>query len=110
MSVLGGRRTLGPINTEMGGDPNPSGSAGGGGSTTIENNVDGYMIKATGQSDKISGVEEFQFDGAALKAQADLQVSGSGNNLFIQGSDSEGNLNRMFRIEVSGGIFKAVPI
>ena len=109
MSVLGGRRTLGPIISEMGGDPNPS-SGGGGGSITIENNVDGYMIKATGQSDKITGVEEFQFDGAALKAQADLQISGSGHNLIIQGSDSDGNLNRMFRIEVSGGIFKAIPI
>jgi len=109
VSILGGRRTLGPIITEMGGDPNPS-SGGGGGSLTLENNISGYMFRSVGSSDKISGVEEFQFDGSKLKAQADLQISGSGHNLIIQGSDSDGNLNRMFKIEVSGGIFKAVPI
>ena len=96
MSVLGGRRTLGPIITEMGGDPNPSsGGGGGGGSLTLENNVSGYMFRSIGQSDKISGVEEFQFNGSVLKAQADLQISGSGHNLVIQGSDADGNLNRM---------------
>jgi len=111
MSFLGGRRILGPINIEMGGDPNPSGSSGGGGGTLeIENNVEGYMLKSVGDSSKISGVEALQFDGFDVRATADLYVTGSGNNIFFQGSDAEGNLNVLYRIEVSGGIFKAVPV
>ena len=111
MAILGSRRILGPINVEMGGDPNPSsGGGGGGGSITIENNTDGNMIKATGLSDKISGISEFKFDGTDLKAEADLYISGSSNNLFLQGSDEDGNQNVLFRIEIVGGIFKAVPV
>ena len=109
MSILGSRRLLGPINVEMGGDPNPSGSAGGDAEIEIENNISGYMLKSVGDSTKISGIEALQFDGVDLKSQADLYVSGSGHNLFLQGSDSDGNLNVMFRVEISGGIFKAIP-
>jgi hypothetical protein len=94
----------------MGGDPNPSTGGGGGGSITIENNTDGNMLKATGMSDKISGISEFRFDGADLKADADLYITGSGNNLILQGSDAAGNLNVMYRIEVSGGLFRVVPV
>jgi hypothetical protein len=111
MSVLGSRRILGPINIEMGGDPNPSGSSGGGGgSIEIENNISGYMLKSVGDSSKISGVESLQFDGTDVKAQTDLYVTGSGHNLILQGSDAAGNLNVMYRIEISGGLFRVVPV
>jgi len=111
MAVLGSRRVLGPINVEMGGDPNPTGSSGGGGSVTINNNIDGYMVKATGVSNTLSGLSAFTYNGSsAFTMQADLQVSGSSNNLIIQGSDASGNENVLYRIEVSGGLFKAVPV
>ena len=110
MSVLGSRRILGPINVEMGGDPNPSGSSGGGSGVTINNNVDGYLVKATGVANTLTGLSDLTYATDALKVQADLQVSGSTNNLIIQGSDGSGNENVLYRIEVSGGIFKAVPI
>ena len=110
MSILGSRRLLGPINVEMGGDPNPSSSAGTGGSLEIENNISGYMLKSVGDANKISGIEALQFDGFDLTSKADFYVSGSGHNLVLQGSDSLGNLNVLYKIEISGGIFKAVPI
>ena len=101
MSVLGSRRILGPINVEMGGDPNPSGSSGGGSGVTINNNVDGYLVKATGVANTLTGLSALTYASDALKVQA---------NLIIQGSDGSGNENVLYRIEVSGGIFKAVPI
>lgn len=110
MSVLGSRRLLGPINVEMGGNPNPSEGGGGGGSVTINNNIDGYLVKATGVANTLTGLSALNYESNALTVQADLQVSGSSNNLIIQGSDMEGNENVLYRIEVSGGIFKAVPI
>jgi len=111
MAILGSRRTLGPINVELGGDPNPSGSAAGVGEVTINNNIDGYLLRAVGINNTISGMSAFTYDGSsAFTVDGDLKVSGSSNNLFIQGSDADGNLNILHRIEISGGVFKATPI
>jgi hypothetical protein len=95
----------------MGGDPNPSSSAGGGSGVTINNNIDGYMLRASGVSNTITGLSAFTYDGSsAFTMGADLQISGTNNNLLVQGSDAAGNLNVLYRIEVSGGLFKAVPV
>ena len=112
MSVLGSRRILGPINVEMGGDPNPSGSSGGGGggSLEIENNINGYMLRSVADASKISGVESLQFDGTDIKAQADLYVTGSGHNLILQGRDEFGNLNVLYKLQISGAMLVATPV
>ena len=46
------RRMLGPIITEMGGSLSGSGGSGGDG-LTITNNVSGYVLKATGEANRI---------------------------------------------------------
>ena len=57
MSILGSRRILGPISIEMGGDPNPSSSAGGGaGGVIISPNVSGNFLTATGIENNISSL------------------------------------------------------
>ena len=86
MSKLGGKRLLGPINTVMGG--NQAGNSGGGSSLNITNNVDGYILKATGEANRIEGIPNLKWDGTrnALTASADMYISGSDNYLYLHGS------------------------
>ena len=109
------RRMLGPIQQEMGGIATGSsgGSGGGGGSLTITNNIDGYILKATGDSNRVEGISQLQYDSArtALTASASVYISGSNgpgdNYLYLHGTDSQGR-NRQFKIEVSGSMFKVI--
>lgn len=104
---LGGKRLLGPINAVMGGDQEATPGGGGGGGLTITNNVDGYILKATGEANRVEGISNLQWNGSqnALTASADMYVSGSNNYLYIHGSDSSGNTVR-FRVSVSGSVLK----
>ena len=95
MAILD-RRLLGQVNQFP-----VSGSGGGGGSITIDNNTDGNVLTATGETNRIEGLTNFKYDGA-LTASTDLYISGSGNNLFINGTDATGSLKR-YEIKVVGG-------
>ena len=100
------RRILGPINTEMGGDPDPS-SGGGGGSLTIQNNVDGYILKATGQANTVKGIPELRWNDAqtALTGSGDIYVSGSNNYLYLHGSNATGETVR-FKVQITGSMLR----
>ena len=122
MGVLGGQRVLGPVSSQAGGESIPS-SGGGGGSVTINNNVDGYLVKATGVSNTLTGLSALTYDGSTFTSNAtnmiangtsftantDLYVSGSSNNLFINGTN-EGGIRRKFRIDISAGILQIIEI
>jgi hypothetical protein len=98
------RSMLGPINVEMGGNSDPTGSSGGGGSNlTITNNIDGYLLKATGDANRVEGISALQYTGTALSASTNLYVSGSNNYLYVHGSDAQGNIKR-FKVNIQGGI------
>ena len=109
------RRMLGQIRREMGGTTMDSGSSGGGGGSgiTITNNVNGYILKATGDSNRIEGISQLRYDSArnALTASADIVITGSGhpgaNYLYLHGSDQEGNA-RTFKVEVTGAMFRVM--
>tara|TARA_R110000822_G_scaffold27282_2_gene81577 strand:+ start:1867 stop:2205 length:339 start_codon:yes stop_codon:yes gene_type:complete len=105
------RRMLGPISTQMGGDSDPTGSGGGGGgSVTINNNVDGYMLKATGLANTVEGVPQLQWDSSTttLSASANIYVSGSSNYYYLHGVDADGN-NVKFKVAVQGSILQIAP-
>ena len=104
MSVLD-KRLLGPINKEMGGDP--EGGSGGGSGVTITNNVSGYLLRATGDANKIAGVPQLQWDSArtALSASADMYISGSNNYLYLHGTTADGNTVR-FKIKIDGSLMR----
>jgi hypothetical protein len=108
MGVLD-RRLLGPIKSNMGGNPVES-TGGGGGSLTISNNVDGYVLQATGNPNEIKGIPQLQWNASqtALSASADIFVTGSNNYLYLHGSDGEGNIVR-FRFRVSGSMLQIQP-
>ena len=78
-----------------------SGSGGSGTDLTINNNTNGNILTATGQSDQITGLTNFKYDGA-LTASTDFYISGSGNNLMINGTDPTGSLKR-YELKVEGG-------
>jgi hypothetical protein len=89
-------------------------SSGGGGTTggiTIQNNVDGYVLKATGQDNIIEGMPQFVSSSTGLTASTDFYVSGSsyadGPYLAIQGTDADGNLSKI-KLHVSGGFLKVI--
>tara|TARA_Y100001937_G_scaffold50704_1_gene70628 strand:- start:76 stop:456 length:381 start_codon:yes stop_codon:yes gene_type:complete len=123
MGVLGGQRILGPISSQAGGESIPSSGGGGGGSVTINNNVDGYLVKATGVGNTLTGLSALTFDGSTFTSNAtnmvangnsftantDLYVSGSSNNLFINGTNNAG-IRRKFRIDITAGILQIVEI
>ena len=69
--------------------------SGGGGSVTINDNVNNYLITATGTANTLNGESSLRYDGTGLiigatgSAQALLQISGSGDLLLIKnGSDN----------------------
>ena len=84
----------------------------GGGGVTIQNNVAGYILKATGDDGIIEGMPQFVSSSTGLTASVDVYISGSGPlsavpNLFIQGTDSDGNISKM-KIMVKDGFLKMV--
>ena len=111
------RRMLGPITREMGGDTTQTGSAGGGGgggggSLTITNNVSGYMLKATGDPNRIEGISQLQYDSTrtTLTASAGIYITGSSsglgdNYLYLHGTDNLGRPTQ-FKMMISGGMLR----
>jgi hypothetical protein len=98
------RRMLGLINKEMGGDSDPTG--GGGSGLTITNNVDGYILKATGEANRVEGVEAIQYStsgGPQLQISASTYISGAANYLYMQGANAAGDPAR-YQVHVSGGL------
>jgi hypothetical protein len=70
-------------------------SGSGGGSVTINNNINDYLITATGTANTLNGESSLRYDGTGLiigatgSAQALLQISGSSDLLLIKnGSDN----------------------
>jgi len=108
MGVLGGQRILGPISSQAGGESIPA-TGGGGGSVTINNNVDGYLVKATGVADTLTGLANLNYNGSTFTTNTDLYVSGSSNNLFINGTN-DGGVRRKFKIDIVGGILTVSEI
>ena len=100
------RRMLGPIDKSIGGDPDPSA---GGSSLTINNNIDGYVLKATGQANTVEGIPQLKWDSSntALSASADVYVSGSNNYLYLHGTNADGETVR-FQVAVSGGLLQII--
>lgn len=107
MGIKVPRRMLGPISNQMGG--NPEGETGGGGSLTINNNVNGYILKATGVANTVEGIPQLQWDSTntALSASSDIYVSGSNNYLYLHGTNAAGQTVR-FQVAVDGHILKIV--
>lgn len=100
------RRMLGPVITQMGGDTSGSGSSGSGSlGLTITNNVDGYILKATGENDRIEGIPNLQYDSgtSTLLSTANLYVSGSMNYLYLHGTDETGQPVK-FRVAIEGDV------
>ena len=96
------RRILGYVNQFPAA---PSGSTGGGGgSITIQNNESGFMLKATGGSSTIAGVEEISYDGSTFAIESDVYVKSS-KKFYIDGTDSSG-AGTKYRIGIEGGILK----
>ena len=90
-----------------------SGGGGGGGSgITINNNVAGYILKATGDASVIEGMPQFVSSSTGISSSVDFYISGSNSpssapNLFIQGTDANGNISKM-KIVVENGFLKMV--
>lgn len=107
------RRMLGPIRLEMGGSVTGSEGGGGGGSSlTITNNVDGYILKATGEANRIEGISQLQYDSArsTLTASAGIYITGSAggvgdNYLYLHGTDNQGRPTQ-FKMMISGGMLR----
>lgn len=70
-------------------------SAGGGGSVTINNNVDNYIITATGTINTLNGESNLQFNGSSLTVTGEITSSGAIRSLangamyFRGGDDAE---------------------
>lgn len=66
------------------------------GSIIINNNINDYLITATGATNTLNGESSLRYDGAGLiigatgSAQALLQISGSGNLLLIKNESNNG--------------------
>jgi hypothetical protein len=92
----------------MGGFVSGSGGSGGGGSSlTITNNVDGYILKATGESNRIEGIPTFTHNSTtnAISASSDLYITGSNNYLYLHGYNETGQAVR-FKVAISGSLFQ----
>ena len=79
------------------------------GSITITNNVDGYLLKATGEADRIAGIPKLVWDSTnvALTASGDVYVSGSNNYLYLHGLNAAGE-DVSFKVSIEGNILKIV--
>lgn len=70
--------------------------SGSGGSVTINNNVNDYLITATGTANTLNGESSLRYDGTGLiigatgSAQALLQISGSSDLLLIKNGSNNG--------------------
>jgi hypothetical protein len=70
--------------------------SGSGGSVTINNNVNSYLITATGTTNTLNGESSLRYDGTGLiigatgSAQALLQISGSSDLLLIKNGSNNG--------------------
>lgn len=92
-------------------------AAGGGGSVTINNNVDDYMITATGTANTLNGEANLRFNGTALSVTGsftvitgsaiELQVTNTGVNI---GSALTDNHNITGSLNINGTINGAEPI
>ena len=98
------RRDLGYVKFQR-----PAENSSGGGSLTINNNVSGYLLKATGISNTIEGVPQLQWDSArtALTASGDIYVSGSANYLYLNGTNAAGHTIK-FKVAVDGSILRII--
>ena len=108
MREYSARRLLGAINNSMGGFVSASiGGGGGGSSLTITNNVDGYILKATGDPNRIEGISTLTHDSTtgAISASADVYITGSNNYLYLHGTNENGTPVR-FRVVVNGSILQ----
>ena len=99
------KRTLGPVNQF----PVDTSGGGGGSSVTITNNTAGNILMATGETNRIEGIPHLTYAsssaGASLSASTDLYVSGSGNYLYLNGTDENGLL-RKIKVTFEGGMLK----
>ena len=96
------RRMMGPVRKSMGGSAEGPGF-------TITNNVSGYILKATGTPSTIDGTPQLRYTAQTntLSASANLYISGSGNYLFLHGTDSNGN-PAQFKVEIDGSLLKII--
>ena len=108
MSRILDRRLIGAINQfNISGSENVAGGGGGSG-LTITNNVDGYILKATGQANTVEGIPTFISGSTGMTIKdGDLYVSGSGNYLTLHGTNGSGE-QIQFQVEISGGLLKIV--
>jgi hypothetical protein len=102
------RRLLGAVNQfNVSGSEN-AGGGGGGSGIIINNNVDGYILKATGVSNTIEGIPTFLSSSAGLTVKdGNMYISGSGNYLNLHGTSHTGEQVK-FQVEISGGLLKIV--
>jgi len=100
------RRMLGPISREMGGSQTPySGSGDPASGITIDNNVDGYILKATGVANTIEGIPQLKWDSShgILSASTDVYITGSSNYLYLHGVNASGATVR-FKVQIDGSV------
>jgi hypothetical protein len=101
------RRLIGAINQfNVSGSENAV-SGGGGGSLTITNNQDGYILKATGEADRIEGIPSFVSSSTGISASLGMYITGSDNYLYLHGLDANG-VATQFKVSIEGGIFKVL--
>jgi hypothetical protein len=87
-----------------------SGSGGSGGSgLTITNNVNGYLLKATGDPNSVEGVPQLKWDSTntALSASGDVYITGSNNYLYLHGTDGSGQTVR-FKVKLTGSMMQVI--
>ena len=94
---------LGPIDKEMGGDADLTGSD----NITIQNNINGNMLIATGDPNIISGVSTVNYKSNQLNITSSVNISGANNYLYLQGTTDDGGV-KTFKVAVSGGILRIV--
>lgn len=69
-----------------------SSAGGGGGGVTINNNVDNYIITATGTVNTLNGESNLQFNGSSLTVTGEITSSGAirslaNNSMYFRGGD-----------------------
>ena len=91
------------------------GGGGGGGSLTINNNVEGNILKSVGSSDTISGQSPSAFpantllSGSYTTATGNQGLVGDFSALYIDGIGADGNKQR-FQLVLSGGILQTKAV